>query len=233
MRSFAPGGEVRLHDCFTMRQGGRREPYRQLLRVVEGVRGEMDMRAAVRARFDYGGVKPWVRQHGPRLYSAVGGNDAIVVSGDVEFEIVDRHDLAATFSVRAGQRKRLSIMYFPPEEIDLDVPDPPDADELDRRLEETIEWWRKWSGKVKLGGPYGPEARRSALVLKALVNAPTGAVVAAPTTSLPESMGHARNWDYRYSWVRDSLFTVRSLTELGCTDEAEGFRRFIERSGAG
>lgn len=230
---FAPGGEVRLYDCFTMREGGSRQPYRQLLRVVEGVRGEMDVRVTLRPRFDFGGVKPWLRLHGPKLYSAVGGNDAIVVAGDVDFEIVDLHDFAATVGVRAGERHRLSIAYYPPEDIDPSVPPPPDADELDRRLADTIEWWRTWSAKVKIGGPYGPEAARSALVLKALVHAPTGAVVAAPTTSLPESMGAERNWDYRFSWVRDSQFTVRSLTELGCTDEADGFRRFIERSAAG
>jgi GH15 family glucan-1,4-alpha-glucosidase len=230
---YAPGGEVRLFDCFTMRTGGARQPFRQILRVVEGVRGEMELRADIRPRFDYGAVRPWLRHHGPRLYSAVGGNDAIVVSGDLDLDLVHGHDFEAVFSVRAGERRRLSIVYFPPEQIDPSVPPPADAEELDRRLADTVEWWRGWSAKVKLRGRYEPEARRSALVLKALVNAPTGAVVAAPTTSLPESIGHGRNWDYRYSWVRDSQFTVRSLTELGCADEAEGFRRFIERSAAG
>jgi GH15 family glucan-1,4-alpha-glucosidase len=230
---LAPGGEVRLYDCFTMREGGRRDPYRQLLRVIEGVRGEMDLEVTIRPRFDYGGVKPWLRLHGPKLYTAIGGNDAIVLSGDLDLEMVDRHDFTAKFSVRAGQRRRLSIVYYPPEDIDPHVPAPPDAAELDERLDQTIAWWRTWSGKVKLSGPFGPEAERSALALKALVNAPTGAVAAAATTSLPESVGHERNWDYRYSWVRDSQFTVRSLTELGCVDEAEGFRRFIERSAAG
>jgi len=228
-----PGGEARLTDCFTMRRGGQHKPHRQLLRTVEGVRGEMHLHASVRPRFDYGGLKPLVRLHGPRLYSAVGGNDAIVISGDLDFEMVDRHDLMATFSVRAGERRRLSIACFRPEDIDGDVPAPADGDELDRRLDETVDWWRAWAAKVKIDGPYGPEAKRSALVLKALVNAPTGAVVAAPTTSLPEAVGHGRNWDYRFSWVRDSQFTVRSLASLGCVGEADGFRRFVERSAAG
>jgi len=216
-----------------MRKGGDRQPYRQLLRVVEGVRGELDLRMVMRPRFDYGGVKPWVRHQGPDLYSAVGGNDAVVVSGDMDLEIVDHHDLEGTFSVRAGERRHLSVVYFPPEQLDPDVPSSPDVEELDRRLDATIAWWRAWSAKVTIHGPFGPEARRSALVLKAMVNATTGAVVAAPTTSLPESVGHGRNWDYRYSWVRDSQFTVRSLTQLGCIKEADGFRRFIERSAAG
>ncbi len=230
---YAPGGEVRVYDCFTIPTGGRGDPLRQILRVVEGVRGEMELRADVRPRFDYGAVRPWLRHHGPRLYSAVGGNDAIVVAGDLDLDLVHDHDFEAVFSVRAGERRRLSIVYFPPEEIDPAPPPPPDADELDQRLSDTVGWWRAWSSKVTVRGRYEPEARRSALVLKALINAPTGAVVAAPTTSLPESLGHERNWDYRYSWVRDSQFTVRSLTELGCADEAEGFRRFVERSAAG
>ena len=229
----APGGEARLYDCFTMRKGGGRQPYRQLLRVIEGVRGELELRLVMRPRFDYGGVKPWVRQHGPNRYSAVGGNDAVVVAGDMDLEIVDHHDLEATFSVRAGERRRLSVVYYPPEQLDPEIPPAPDVEELDRRLDATITWWRAWSAKVTIHGPFGPEARRSALVLKAMVNATTGAVVAAPTTSLPESVGHGRNWDYRYSWVRDSQFTVRSLTQLGCITEADRFRRFIERSAAG
>jgi GH15 family glucan-1,4-alpha-glucosidase len=227
------GGEARLFDCFAMREGGSSEPYRQLLRIVEGVRGTVEMRLLIRARFDYGEVKPWVRHHGPGVYSALGGNDAILVSSDADLAIADEHDLTAGFTVHAGQRIRLSIVYYRPEDLDPRPPDRPAVDELDQRLDDTIAWWSNWSRKLKLTGPYAPEARRSALVLRALVHAPTGAVVAAPTTSLPESIGHHRNWDYRYSWIRDSQFTVRSLTHLGCTAEADGFRRFVERSSAG
>ncbi|MBW8826411.1 MAG: glycoside hydrolase family 15 protein [Acidobacteria bacterium] len=229
----AEGGEARVFDCFTMRAGGAQSPHRQLLRVAEGVRGRVELRATVSPRFDYGGVRPWIRRHGPRSHSAVGGNDALLVSGDIDFEIVDLHDLVGHFAVQAGERRRLSIVYAKPETLDPKVPVPPSDEELDQRLEETISWWQGFASKVMLHGRYGPEARRSALVLKALVHAPTGAVVAAPTTSLPESPGGSRNWDYRYSWIRDSQFTVRSLTELGCTDEADGFRRFIERTAAG
>ncbi|MDQ4145267.1 MAG: glycoside hydrolase family 15 protein, partial [Actinomycetota bacterium] len=229
----APGGEATLFDCFTARRGGARRPWRQLLRVVEGVRGTMDLEVLIRPRFDYGGVKPWLRRHGEGVMSAIAGDDAIVAAGDMDLEIVDRHDLVAAFTIHAGQRRRLSIVYYSPEDIDPDVPSQPDAEELDRRLEGTTKWWRSWSDKIRISGPYGPEARRSAVVLKALVHAPTGAVVAAPTTSLPESIGDERNWDYRYSWVRDSQFTVRSLTQLGCMGEADAFRRFIERSAGG
>lgn len=152
------GGEAKLLDCFPMHEGGARQPYRQLLRVVEGVRGSMELQLLVRARFDYGGVKPWLRQQGPNTYSAMGGNDAILVSSDADLDIVDDHDLAAHFVVRAGERVRLSIVYYPPEELDPEAPPAPEAEELDRRLDETIGWWRRWVDKIDLPGPYGPEA---------------------------------------------------------------------------
>jgi GH15 family glucan-1,4-alpha-glucosidase len=229
----APGGEARLLDCFTMHEGGAETPHRQLLRIVEGVRGSLEFDVCIRPRFDYGEVKPWIRLEGPKVFSAVGGDDALLISGDVEFRIVDEHDLTGRFRVQAGDRIRQSAVYVAPEQLDPTTPPLPSADVLDERLEETVAWWRGWTDKAALPGPYGPEARRSAITLKALINAPTGAVVAAPTTSLPESLGHGRNWDYRFSWIRDSQFTVRSLTELGCAGEADGFRRFIERSAAG
>ncbi len=227
------GGEARLLDCFTVHSGGSAEPYRQLLRVVEGVQGSVAIAVTICARFDYGGVKPWLRLHRPRLWSAIGGDDAIVLSGDFDLHSVDVHDLTGQTTVRAGERTRLAITWFRPEHLDPEPPGQPDAEELDRRLDGTIEWWRAWAAKAQLAGPDATTSRRSALVLKALTNAPTGAIAAAPTTSLPEAVGGERNWDYRYSWIRDSQFTVRSLGQLGCETEADGFRRFIERSAAG
>ncbi|HKH39419.1 MAG TPA: glycoside hydrolase family 15 protein [Rubrobacter sp.] len=100
-------------------------------------------------------------------------------------------------------------------------------------MEETLEWWRQWAAQAELKGPSRSEILRSAMVLKALTYEPTGAIVAAATTSLPESPGGDLNWDYRYSWVRDSFFSVRSFAEIGFTSEADRFRRFIERSAAG
>ena len=105
--------------------------------------------------------------------------------------------------------------------------------ELSKRLDETIKWWRRWSSGVRLEGPFGDGAVRSAMLLKALIHAPTGAMAAAPTTSLPEIVGGPANWDYRYSWVRDSSFAARALVQLGRDNEADGFRRFVERSAAG
>lgn len=226
-------GEARLLDCFTIHPGGSTAPYRQLLRAVEGIRGRVDVTVVISARFDYGSVKPWIRLHGPRLWSAVGGNDAIVIGGDFDLRVQDAHDLYAEATVDAGQRIRLSITSCRPEQLDPNPPPQPDPDELDARLDTTTDWWRTWVDKPALDQPGAAGIKRSALVLKALTNAPTGAIVAAPTTSLPEAVGGNRNWDYRYSWIRDSQFTVRSLGALGLDREADGFRRFIERAAAG
>ena len=135
--------------------------------------------------------------------------------------------------VREGEEVHLSIQFVRPELLDREPPSPPESPELGRRLEETVAWWREWASRVRLDGPFGPGAVRSAMLLKALTHAPTGAMVAAPTTSLPEIIGGSANWDYRYSWIRDSSFAARVLTELGRDEEADGFRRFVERSAAG
>ena len=220
-------------DCLTMHEGGARRPRHQILRVLEGRRGGARVRVRVVPRFDYGEVRPWLRPHGEGVFTAIGGNDALVVTGDAPLQIVDQHDLEAVVEVRAGERVRLSIEAVRPEDIDVEPPDPVPPDELDARLEETVEWWRRWSAGGSFEGSAAAAVKRSAIVLKALTYAPTGAIVAAPTTSLPETPGGSRNWDYRYSWVRDSTYGVRALAELGHEAEADGFRRFITRSAAG
>ena len=128
---------------------------------------------------------------------------------------------------------RLSLTYCAPEQVDAGPPAEPDARSLDELLEQTVAWWREWAKPLKLASRDEPGARRSGIALKALTHAPTGAVVAAPTTSLPETVGGSRNWDYRYAWVRDSSFSSRAFAELGAVDEADGFRAFIMRSAAG
>src|SRR5215217_522923 len=115
-------GEVRLFDCFALRADGEQYPYSQLIRVVEGVRGHAELVIRALLRFDYGEVRPWLRQEGVRVYSAIGGNDGLLVSSDAEISLVGNHDLEATVSVRAGERVRLSIMAVPPELLDFDPP---------------------------------------------------------------------------------------------------------------
>lgn len=226
-------GEARILDCFTMPASMEDYPYRQLLRVVEGVRGHVGLRFEIAPRFDYGGLKPWIRQEGVRHYSAIGGDDALLISTDAELAQAGDHELAGSMSVHPGDRMRLSMVSVPPERLDHDPPELLDSGELDRRLQETVQWWRSWSSRITFEGGHEPSVLRSAITLKALTNEKTGAVAAAPTTSLPERPGGEFNWDYRYSWIRDSFFSVRSLAEIGFVAEAEGFRRFLERSAAG
>jgi pentatricopeptide repeat protein len=144
-----------------------------------------------------------------------------------------RHHLEGECEVEEGSRVHLSILWRRPEDLDEGLVSVPDADELERRLEETRRWWEKWSQKARIGGRNADRLRRSAIILKGLAQAPTGAIAAAATTSLLEKPGGRRNWDYRFSWIRDSYFTVRALSELGHHKEADGFRRFVERTAAG
>ncbi len=226
-------GEARLLDCFTMCKGGARKPHQQILRIIEGMKGQMKFDIRIVPRFDYGTTKSWIRRYKGNDYAAIGGSDGLLISNDFVCEMVDRHSLSGSCSVGKGERAHLSILYRRPEDIDGGLVDAPSTKELDYRLDETIAWWRSWSSRSTVKGLYADHARRSAIVLKGLSNAPTGAIAAAPTTSRPESHCGTRNWDYRLTWVRDSTFTIRSLVEVGHVSEAEGFRRFIERSAAG
>ncbi|MEJ2696263.1 MAG: glycoside hydrolase family 15 protein [Candidatus Sulfobium sp.] len=226
-------GEVRVFDCFPMRRGGQHNPHRQILRIVEGLRGSVKVDLTVSPRLDYGAVKPWIRKRGDNHFIAIGGSDGLLISGDFPMALKHRHDIAGSCMVSKGERRRISILYRKPEHLDEGLISVPGISELDRRLDETVDWWRAWSSEGRIDGPYEQMVRRSAVVLKGLSNAPTGAIAAAPTTSLPEAFGGSRNWDYRFTWIRDSAFTLRSLWELGYHKEADGFRRFVERSAAG
>jgi GH15 family glucan-1,4-alpha-glucosidase len=251
------GGVVRVTDALAMRAGGRLRPLRQLMRVIDGIRGAVDLDIVLAPRFDYGTLRPWLHRHTrdaslaeesqqpestgentqpaqnhQRLFSAVGGDEAIVVSTDLPLE-VDRHAVALTGTPRvaAGERYFVSTVWHPAHEIQLRGTN---AGEVSRRLEETIAWWRAWSAKGhQEPGRYAESIERSALVLRALTTAPTGAIIAAPTTSLPESIGGRRNWDYRYCWVRDATFTLGALYAIGHHEVATGFRRFLSRAAAG
>jgi GH15 family glucan-1,4-alpha-glucosidase len=226
-------GKFRLLDFFPMRTGGKYEPYRQIIRIAEGIEGTVDLELTIMPRFDYGAVKPWIRTGGNGSFIAMGGCDGLLITGDFSMKINNRHNVTGKNSIRKGQRLYLSMTWQKPENLDKDLPEVPGTSELDRRFEKTRKWWRTWSSQGKAAGNYGAEAMVSACVLKGLTNAPTGAIAAAATTSLPETPEGTRNWDYRFTWIRDSAFAVRSLRELGFEKEADGFRRFIERSTAG
>ncbi len=224
-------GEAEVLDCFL---APRRERERgRLLRVVKGIHGHVELRTELSARFDYGALPPWARRRNERCFTLTGGDDGLLVSSEAQLEIDGRHDLTGRFRVRTGEVVRLSVAFAAPETLDRSHLEPPTPEELDGRLAETLDFWSRWSAQVQIEGPDAPGVVRSAIVLKALANPVTGAIAAAPTTSLPESPGGSLNWDYRYSWIRDSAFSARSLTEVGCREEADAFRRFIERSSAG
>jgi GH15 family glucan-1,4-alpha-glucosidase len=164
---------------------------------------------------------------------AVGGHIGLLFFGDIELEEDGDHGLKARLVSRAGRRCHLAVQFIAPEEIDGEAAKPEPGQALAAHYDETLAWWQGWAARLKYPAPAGTGIVRSAVVLKALTYAPTGAIVAAPTTSLPEKIGGERNWDYRYSWVRDSIFTVRELSALGLEAEADAFRGFIQRSAAG
>ncbi|HZD02282.1 MAG TPA: glycoside hydrolase family 15 protein [Actinomycetes bacterium] len=223
-------GAVRLLDALVVTPDGAREPPpHHLVRVVEGLRGSVELDLHVAARLDYGEVAPWLRRFGPGWFGATGGKDALLVWSDTPLDAAGDHDLTAAFAIHEGQRRRLSIRYVSPETLEPRPPSPPAAGALDRELDGTLGWWRRWSDRVDAS----PAVRRSAITLRGLINLRTGAAVAAATTSLPERLGGRRNWDYRYAWVRDAVFTVRALASIGMSEEADAFRRFVERTAAG
>jgi GH15 family glucan-1,4-alpha-glucosidase len=225
-------GEAVLFDCYVIRESNHLPWQRQLLRVVECRRGAVEFEIRVAPRFDYGGIRPWIRRHGYHLHSAIGGNDGLIVWSEEELQEDPAHELVGRVTVHAGERFHLSLSYSPPELVGDDLSEP-DAGTLDRDLDQTVHWWRRWARTLELDSRDEPGARRSGLILKAMTHAPTGAIVAAPTTSLPEVVGGSRNWDYRYAWVRDSSFSSRAFVEIGCVHEADSFRQFIMRSAAG
>jgi GH15 family glucan-1,4-alpha-glucosidase len=227
-------GEARLLDFFALSERAERPC---LVRIVEGVRGSVELKAEIVPRFDYGAVSPWLREAGgENSFAAIGGDDGLLIRADFELDVVDRYRLEAKLAVGEGERRRLSLGYWRPVELEpLERFEGLDSAQIDDALDQTVDRWRKWFSRLD-GEALGVEGTgRSALILKALSYEPTGAMVAAPTTSLPEArdLGGERNWDYRYSWVRDSALAAHSLAELGCEEDADAFRRFVERSAAG
>jgi GH15 family glucan-1,4-alpha-glucosidase len=226
---------ARVTDFFSMRPGGRQRPRRELVRIIEGVKGRMTFEVSVVPRLDYGDVKPWIFSGGRHSHFAVGSDTGLRIFGDLELEVVDSHDLHAEVEVHARKKVYLGLQFFLPEEANANaVPQRhKPAQLLQAHLEETLRWWHEWSDKIIYRSGPGANIVRSAITLKALTYAPTGAIVAAPTTSLPERAGGERNWDYRYCWIRDSIFTVWALNAVGAASEAVGVRHFIQRASSG
>lgn len=219
-RFQTPEGEVALLDCMPPRT---HEP--DVVRIVRGISGRVRMRMELILRCDYGSIVPWVTRM-ERGIRAVAGPDTVLVYSDVELHGEDLHTVAE-FTVEAGQDVCFTLVWHPSH---LLPPQPPDAEGI---LEHTEEWWRKWIAQCAYRGPWETAVKRSLVTLKALTYAPSGGIVAAVTTSLPEQIGGVRNWDYRYCWVRDASFTLDVLMGCGFTREALAWREWLLRAVAG
>ena len=213
-------GAVRIIDCMPLAN----ERW-DVLRIVEGLRGRVAMRMELVIRFDYGSIVPWVRRVDGTLL-ATAGPDTLELHTEVPVH-GENMKTVAEFHVDAGERKRFSLDYRPSHEPTRQAVDP------ERALTATEKGWRKWSGRCAYQGPWRDAMVRSLITLKALTYAPTGGIVAAPTTSLPEQPGGVRNWDYRYCWLRDATFTLNALLLAGYRDEAVAWREWLLRAVAG
>lgn len=226
-------GEARLIDFFAMDEEELPTPRLDMIRIVEGVSGEVELRIEICPRFDSGEIVPYLGQR-EKACIAVGSNQGLLITSEAVLEMDHCGMFSATCRISPGQRQRMMIQFEFPEEIEeAAAGELPDGQELDVRLERTVAWWKKWSAQMRSPFEIDHQTLASALLLKGLTFEKTGAVIAAATTSLPEWIGGERNWDYRYSWVRDSVFTVRVLHELGFVAEADRFHQFIQRSSAG
>jgi len=214
------GGSVTVTDYMPPR-----EQAPDVVRIVEGVSGRVDMRSVLRLRFDYGHVVPWVRWADGQLVG-IAGPDAVYLRSDVRHRGEDFASVAR-FSVEAGQRVSFVLTWHPSH---LPPPNPVDPEDS---LRATQELWEAWCARCETSGEYQEAVTRSLLTLKALTYSPTGGLVAAATTSLPEELGGVRNWDYRYCWLRDATLTLESLLHSGFTQEAEEWREWLLRAIAG
>jgi GH15 family glucan-1,4-alpha-glucosidase len=215
-----PEGTVRIIDFMPPRGVAA-----DVVRIVEGVRGRVPMRMSLRLRFDYGHIVPWVRRRGEDL-TAIAGPDAVWLRTPVGMHGADMSTVAE-FDVAAGQRIPFVLTY---QVSHLGRPEPVDAE---KALKETDRFWTRWMSQYRYTGGWQDEVRRSVLLLKALTYQPTGGILAAATTSLPEQIGGPRNWDYRYCWLRDATFTLQALLGTGFVEEAKAWREWLVRAVAG
>jgi GH15 family glucan-1,4-alpha-glucosidase len=196
-----------------------------VVRLVEGLSGQVQMHTELTVRFDYGSIVPWVRASDGVL-DAIAGPDAIALHTPIKLQGADlRH--RAEFSVSKGEAIPFVLTWYPSHH------DRPRGLEARRAIAETTAWWLEWSERSTYEGEWAELVNRSAITLKALTFAPTGGIVAAPTTSLPEHIGGVRNWDYRYCWLRDATFSIYALISVGYVDEARRWRDWLVRAVAG
>jgi GH15 family glucan-1,4-alpha-glucosidase len=215
-----PDGVVSLIDAMPLR-----EKELNLVRMVVGKKGKVAMRTEFILRFEYGSIVPWVRRH-ERGIRAVAGPDSVILQTDVPLHGKD-FTTVADFTVAEGEEVPFVLTWHDSLAPPTSTPHPM------RAIRATERWWQEWSHRCTYDGPWRDALMRSLITLKALTYLPTGGLVAAPTTSLPERLGGVRNWDYRYCWVRDATFTLYSLLMGGYTDEARAWREWLLRAVAG
>jgi GH15 family glucan-1,4-alpha-glucosidase len=214
-------GAVRVVDFMPRRGDG---PPR-LMRIVEGLRGRVPMRMELSLRPDYGSITPWIEPVTDGV-TATAGPDSFRLSTPLALDVKDG-STTSEFDAVEGARERLTLTWHRSYE------DAPSVEDADSALARTEAWWKEWSGRCQYDGAYRDEVLTSLIALKAMTSETTGAVIAAPTTSLPEEIGGVRNWDYRYCWLRDSVLALEALLDAGYTDEALAFRDFVLRAGTG
>ena len=227
-------GSATLIDCLPLEEGHvaadprTLKPRDVVVRVIHGGSGSVSMTMEYVPRFDYGEIVPWMRASEEGI-EAIGGPDALNLQGSVLLQ-VDGPTVASSFEVQEGQSIYFAARYHPSHlhSRPLDL-----ARDCERFIERTDNFWRRWAARCTYRGRWRDEVVRSLLVLKALTYSPTGGIVAAPTTSLPEDLGGVRNWDYRYCWLRDATFELEELLEHGYTEEAAEWRDWLLRAVAG
>ncbi|WP_433887058.1 glycoside hydrolase family 15 protein [Pseudomonas vranovensis] len=213
-------GRARLIDCMPLAE------HNSVLRIVEGLQGEVPFEMDLVMRFDYGNSVPWVEKAEPLVLSAVVGPDRLILRSGAATQALDHHT-GSRFTVKAGQRLAFSLTH---QASHLPLPAAFDAEQA---LQRTREQWQQFSSRCPEVGPWTALVKRSLLTLKAMTYAPTGGIVAAVTTSLPERLGGERNWDYRYCWLRDATMTLLAFMNLGYFEEAQAWREWLLRSVAG
>jgi GH15 family glucan-1,4-alpha-glucosidase len=215
-----PSGTARVTDFMSLRRDTT-----EVVRIVKGLSGRVPMRLELIIRFDYGSIVPWVRSEGNQLL-AIAGPDMLRIRSPVELR-GENLTTVADFEVVQDQELAFTMGWHPSNQP------PPKAVDALNAVDAVEKWWAEWSGRCKAEGPYAEATQRSLITLKALTYYPTGGIVAAPTTSLPEWPGGPRNWDYRFCWVRDATFTLMALMGAGYLDEAQAWRQWLLRAVAG
>lgn len=226
----APGGRWQVTDFMTMQESGigkqhpaHADSSHRIFRLIEGLEGDTEAVVEFRPTFDFARARTRIdiTSDGACAYSDC---ESMAIRSPVALRIDERGAARARWSLRGGQRLWFVVEYRP-----TTAPSAKPMVDSEAQLRQTIEYWSRWSARCSYEGPCHPLVRRSALTLKLLTFAPTGAIIAAPTTSLPEQLGGVRNWDYRYTWLRDAALTLYALQSIGYHEEADAFFGWLER----